>query len=126
MARRVLTPSKGCDQWIKADVLTLALFSDADSLRKHGLIAEGWSKRPPTIPALHFDDRFRRSERKSQKDKGLAGSRWCGHFCRYTESKANYVYLRGFGHLPGGSETQIRDYLMRLCRNVSGLQSGAR
>lgn len=32
---------------LKADVVSLALFPDVDSLRKRGLIAEGWSKRLP-------------------------------------------------------------------------------
>jgi len=31
----------------KADVVTLGLFSDVDSLRKHGLIAAGWQERLP-------------------------------------------------------------------------------
>jgi sulfate transport system substrate-binding protein len=32
---------------LPADVVTLALHSDVDALRKHGLIAEGWERRLP-------------------------------------------------------------------------------
>jgi sulfate/thiosulfate transport system substrate-binding protein len=35
------------DGQLPADVVTLGLYSDIDSLRKRGLIAEGWSKRLP-------------------------------------------------------------------------------
>ena len=59
----------------KADVVSLALPSDVDALRKRGLIAVRLAE-PSAEPfgPLHLDDRLRRPERQSAGDPRLARS----------------------------------------------------
>ncbi len=60
-----------------ADVVTLAVHSDIDALRKRGLIAEGWEKRLPNDSfALHVDDRVRRTAGGTRRTF-TTGRTWC-------------------------------------------------
>ncbi len=59
----------------KADVVSLALPSDVDALRKRGLIAPDWQKRLPNHSCpLHVDDCVRRPQGQSIGDPRLARS----------------------------------------------------
>ncbi|BDB39825.1 hypothetical protein IWGMT90018_02710 [Mycobacterium kiyosense] len=58
----------------KADVVSLALSSDIDTLAKRGLVAANWRQRlPQQLGALHVDHRLPGPEGKSQRRSRLAG-----------------------------------------------------
>src|ERR1700722_14928472 len=118
---------------LKADVVTLALFPDVDSLRKRGLIAEGWSKRLP-----HDSQPFtstivfvvRRGNPKHIRDWPDLAGRYVSVVTPSPKSSGNgkLSVLAAFGSVVyrGGSEEQARDYLARLYQHVPVLDSGAR
>ena len=60
---------------LDADVVTLALWTDTDAIRKKGLIKEGWEERlPERVAAVLLDDRVRGAQGQSQGDPRLARS----------------------------------------------------
>jgi sulfate/thiosulfate-binding protein len=118
---------------LKADVVTLALFPDVDSLRKHGLIAEGWSKRLP-----HDSQPFtstivfvvRKGNPKKIRDWPDLASSDVSVITPSPKTSGNgkLSVLAAWGSVVyrGGSEAQAQEYLTRLYQHVSGLESGAR
>ena len=60
---------------LDADVVTLALWSDVDAIRRKGLLADNWETRlPGRSPALFLHGGFRRPQRQSARHPRLAGS----------------------------------------------------
>jgi sulfate/thiosulfate-binding protein len=118
---------------LSADIVTLALPTDVDVLRKQGLVADGWAQRLPHDSApwtstivfvvrrgnpLHIRDWpdlvrpgvsvITPNPKTSGNGKLSLLGTWGSVICR------------------GGSEKQARDYLRRLYRHVLVLDTGAR
>jgi sulfate/thiosulfate transport system substrate-binding protein len=118
---------------LKADVVTLALFPDVDSLQKHGLIAEGWSKRLP-----HDSQPFsstivfvvRKGNPKHIRDWPDLVGRDVSVITPSPRTSGNgkLSVLAAYGSViyRGGTEAQARAYLTRLYEHVPVLDSGAR
>jgi sulfate/thiosulfate-binding protein len=118
---------------LKADVVTLALFPDVDALRKHGLIAEGWSQRlqhdsQPFTSTIVFV--VRKGNPKHIRDWPDLVGRDVSVITPNPKTSGNgkLSVLAAFGSViyRGGSDAQARDYLARLYRHVPVLVSGAR
>jgi sulfate transport system substrate-binding protein len=118
---------------LKADVVTLALWSDTDALRKEGLLADGWEDRLPnrSLP-YHSTIVFvvRKGNPKGIKDwpdliqpgvEVITPS-------PKTSGNGKLSFLAAWGAVRhrGGSEDQARDYVTRLYRQTLVLDSGAR
>lgn len=119
---------------LAADVVTLALSYDIDTLQKAGLIKDGWQKRLPNNSSPYTSTIVfvvRKGNPKGIKDwpdlvkPGVAvitanpktggGARW------------NYLAAWGYARrLPGGSDAAAKDFVTRLYKNVPILDSGAR
>jgi sulfate transport system substrate-binding protein len=118
---------------LKADIVTLALFPDVDSLRRRGLIAEGWSKRLP-----HDSQPFtstivfvvRRGNPKNIRDWPDLANRDVAVITPSPKTSGNgkLSVLAAFGSViyRGGTEEQARNYLARLYRHVAVLDAGSR
>jgi sulfate/thiosulfate transport system substrate-binding protein len=118
---------------LAADVVTLALFSDVDTLSKRGLIAPGWSKRLPhesqpwssTIVfvvrqgnprKIHdWPDLLQRGLLVITPDPKTSGN-----------GKLSVLAAWGSVIHRGGTEAQAREYVRRLYENVPVLDAGAR
>ncbi len=118
---------------LEADVVTLALAYDIDAIAKAGLLSPTWQARLPynsspytsTIVLL-----VRKGNPKAIRDwadlarpgvsvitpnpKTSGGARW------------NYLAAWGAAHKRGGDDSQARDLLGKLFRNVPVLDTGAR
>lgn len=120
---------------LKADVVTLALAYDIDAIAEKGnLLAPDWQKRFPNNSAPYNSTILflvRKGNPKGIKDwndlvrpgigvvtpnpKTSGGARW------------NYLAAWGFAlGKPGGDEAHAREFVGRLFKNVSVLDSGAR
>ena len=119
---------------LEADVVTLALAYDIDSLADAGLIDENWQSKladnsSPYTSTIVF--LVRKGNPKAIKDwndlikpdvkvitanpKTGGGARW------------NYLAAWGYAlKQPGGSEAKAKDFVQRLYKNVPVLDSGAR
>ena len=118
----------------EADVVTLALFSDIDLVRKRGLIAEGWPSRLPNHSSPYTSTIVfvvRKGNAKGIHDwddltkpgtvvvapnpKTSGGARW--------------AYLAAWGYAlqkPSGSDATAREFVRKLYKNIPVLDSGAR
>ena len=119
---------------LSADVVTLALAYDIDEIRKAGLIAEGWQQRlqdnssPYTSTIIFL---VRKGNPKNIKDwndlikpgvsvitpnpKTSGGARW--------------NFLAAWGYVlkqPDGSPEKAKDFVTKLYKNVTVLDTGAR
>ncbi|HXM40264.1 MAG TPA: sulfate ABC transporter substrate-binding protein [Bryobacteraceae bacterium] len=118
---------------LDADVVTLALYSDVDALRKQGLLPDGWAKRLPHDSApwtstivfvvrkgnpLHIRD----WPDLAAPDVSVITPN------PKTSGNGKLSLLGAWGSViyRGGSEPQARDYLRRLYANVPVLDTGAR
>jgi len=118
---------------VEADVVTLALFSDVDALRKQGLIADGWAKRLPNDSApwtstivfvvrkgnpLHIHD----WPDLIHPDVSVITPN------PKTSGNGKLSFLGAWGSVTyrGGSEEQARDYVRQLYAHVQVLDTGAR
>jgi sulfate transport system substrate-binding protein len=118
---------------LEADVVTLALWSDTDAVRKKGLINDGWEERLPahSLPysstivfvvrrgnpkGIHdWPDLVRGDVRVITPSPKTSGN-----------GKLSYLAARGSVRHGGGSEREARDYIRRLYGHVPVLDSGAR
>jgi sulfate transport system substrate-binding protein len=118
---------------LDADVVTLALFSDVDALRKQGLLTDGWWKRLPHNSAPWTSTIVfvvRKGNPLGIRDwPDLAGPA-VGVITPNPKTSGNgkLTLLGAWGSViyRGGSETQARDYLRRLYARVEVLDAGAR
>ncbi|WP_395623149.1 sulfate ABC transporter substrate-binding protein [Sphingomonas daechungensis] len=118
---------------LPADVVTLALAYDIDSIADKKLIAPNWQKRLPNNSSPYYSTivfLVRKGNPKGIKDwddlvkpgvkvitpnpKTSGGARW------------NYLAAWGYARQKYGSVAKAREYLTRLFRNVPVLDSGAR
>jgi sulfate/thiosulfate-binding protein len=118
---------------LKADVVTLALWSDIDQIRKQGLVAEGWEERLPNRSLPYYSTIVfvvRKGNPKGIKD-------WPDLVQPGVEiitpnpitgggAKLNLLAAWGSVVLRGGSEAEAIEYLTKLYRQVPVLDSGAR
>jgi sulfate transport system substrate-binding protein len=118
---------------LEADVVTLALWSDTDALRKKGLLAEGWEDRLPHRSLPYFSTIVfvvRKGNPKGIKDwpdlvqPGVEvvtpNPKTSGN------GKLSFLAAWGAVRYRGGSEDEARDFVTRLYRQVPVLDSGAR
>jgi sulfate transport system substrate-binding protein len=118
---------------LEADIVTLALWSDTDAVRKKGLIRDGWEQRLPGRSLPYFSTIVfvvRRGNPKAVRDwpdlvrEGVRvitpGPKTSGN------GKLSYLAARGSVLYAGGSEADAEDYVRRLYARVPVLDSGAR
>jgi sulfate transport system substrate-binding protein len=118
---------------LRADVVTLALFSDVDALRKQGLIADGWQKRlphdsQPWSSTIVFVVR-QGNPRHIRDWPDLVGPDVSVITPNpKTSGNGKLAALAAWGSViyRGGSEKAARDYLRRLYEHVVVLDTGAR
>jgi sulfate/thiosulfate-binding protein len=118
---------------LEADVVTLALWSDTDAIRKHGLITEGWEERLPNR-SLPYTSTIvfvvRKGNPKGIKDwpdlvqsdvKVITPN-------PKTSGNGRMSFLAAWGAVTnrGGGEEQARAYVAELYRRVPVLDTGAR
>jgi sulfate transport system substrate-binding protein len=118
---------------LAADVVSLALPSDIDLLRKHGLISNGWSDRLPNH-SQPFTSMIvfvvRKGNPKAIKDWPDLVRPGISVITPNPKTSGNgkLSLLAAWGSIiyRGGTEAQARDYLKRLYQNVPVLGTGAR
>lgn len=119
---------------LSADVVTLALAYDIDAIAEHGLIAKDWQGRLPHNSAPYTSTvvfLVRKGNPKGIQDWGdlvqegisvitpnpktSGGARW------------NYLAAWAWGSKKyGGDESKVEEFITRLYKNVTVLDSGAR
>ena len=118
---------------LQADVVTLALAGDIDSIAKQGLIAPNWQSRLPNNSTPYYSTivlLVRKGNPKHIRDWGdlirpdvkvitpnpktSGGARW------------NYLAAWGYARKTYGSDAKAREYMTKLFHNVPILDSGAR
>ncbi len=118
---------------LEADVVTLALWSDTDALRRFGLIQEGWEERLPNR-SLPYTSTIvfvvRRGNPKGIKswDDLVQGDVQIITPNPKTSGNGRMSFLAAWGAVlqRGGSEEQARAYVTELYRRVPVLDTGAR
>jgi sulfate/thiosulfate transport system substrate-binding protein len=118
---------------LEADVVTLALYSDVDALRKQGLLNDGWSKRLPhdsspwTSTIVFVVRKGNPLHIRDWPDLVGAGVRVVTPNPK-TSGNGKLSLLAAWGSVicRGGNEQLARDYVRRLYRQVLVLDTGAR
>jgi sulfate/thiosulfate transport system substrate-binding protein len=118
---------------LPADVVTLAVYSDTDALRKRGLLAEGWSKRLPN-DSLPYTSSIvfvvRKGNANGIKDwPDLVRDRIAVVTpSPKTSGNGKLSFLAAWGAVlhAGGDEQAARAFVQRLYEHVVVLDSGAR
>jgi sulfate transport system substrate-binding protein len=118
---------------LEADVVSLALWSDTDAIRRAGLIREGWEERLPNQSAPYYSTIVfvvRQGNPKQVRDwRDLTRSdvqvitpspKTSGN------GKLSFLAAWGSVLLRGGSQEQARQYVRQLYHNTPVLESGAR
>src|SRR5437660_104177 len=118
---------------LDADVVTLALFSDTDAIRKKGLIDEGWVERLPHRSLPYFSTIVfvvRKGNPKAIRDWPDLVRPGVSIITPNPKTSGNgkLSFLAAWGSVidRGGSVVEARDYVTRLYRQVAVLDSGAR
>jgi sulfate transport system substrate-binding protein len=118
---------------LPADVVTLALYSDVDALRKQGLVADGWARRLPN-DSQPFTSTIvfvvRAGNPKAIRDWPDLVTPGVTVITPDPKTSGNgkLTVLAAWGSVVqrGGSEQDARDYLKRLFEHVPILGAGAR
>jgi sulfate/thiosulfate transport system substrate-binding protein len=116
-----------------ADVVTLGLYSDVDALRKHGLIADGWSERLPnhsqpyTSTIVFVVRRDNPKRIRDWPDLLHPGVQIITPNPK-TSGNGKLSALAAWGAIVsrGGSEADARSYLEQFYQHVPVLDEGAR
>lgn len=116
-----------------ADVVTLAMYSDVDALRKRGLLAEGWSRRLPfdSLPytsTIVFVVRKGNPRHIRDWDDLTAGDVSVITPNPKTSGNGKLSFLAAWGSVlhRGGTESQARAFVRDLYGHVAVLETGAR
>ncbi|MES2263806.1 MAG: sulfate ABC transporter substrate-binding protein [Pseudomonadota bacterium] len=119
---------------LDADVVTLALAYDIDSVAEHGLLQKNWQKKlahnsTPYSSTIVF--LVRKGNPKGIKDWNDLIKPGIGVITPNpkTSGGARWNYLAAWGYAlkqPGGSEASAKDFVGKLFKNVPVLDSGAR
>jgi sulfate transport system substrate-binding protein len=118
---------------LEADVVTLALWSDTDALRKKGLLADAWEERLPnrSLPYLStivfVVRKGNPKEIKDWPDLVRDGVQVVTPNPK-TSGNGKLSFLAAWASVVqrGGSEEQAREYVTQLYRRVPVLDAGAR
>lgn len=127
------TQARAVIDGLEADVVTLALWSDTDAIRKKGLIADGWEDRLPNRSLPYFSTIVfvvRKGNPKAIRD-------WpdlLGPEVKIvtpnpkTSGNGKLSFLAAWGSVieRGGSEAEARRFVTQLYERVPVLDSGAR
>lgn len=119
---------------LRADVVTLALAYDVDSIAQRGLIARNWQTRLPNNSAPYTSTMIflvRRGNPWRIRDWGDLVRNGISVVTPNpkTSGGARWNYLAAWGYAlrqQGGNATTARDFIQRLYRNVPVLDTGAR
>jgi len=119
---------------LRADVVTLALAYDVDSIAQRGLIACNWQTRLPNNSAPYTSTMIflvRRGNPWRIRDWGDLVRNGISVVTPNpkTSGGARWNYLAAWGYAlrqQGGNATTARDFIQRLYRNVPVLDTGAR
>ena len=117
-----------------ADVVTLALSYDIDTLQRAGLVNSGWQKRLPDNSSPYTSTIVfvvRRDNPKGIKDWADLAKPGVAVITANpkTGGGARWNYLAAWGYaltMPGGSPAAAKDFVTKLYKNVPILDSGAR
>jgi sulfate/thiosulfate transport system substrate-binding protein len=127
------TQARAVIDGLEADVVTLALWSDTDAIRKKGLIRPGWEERLPRHSLPYFSTIVfvvRKGNPKNVHDwPDLVrdGVRVITPSPK-TSGNGKLSFLAAWGSVihAGGSEQAAEDYVRRVYERVPVLDSGAR
>lgn len=118
---------------LEADVVTLALWSDTDALRKKGLIKDGWQERLPEHSLPYFSTIVfvvRKDNPKAIKDWSDLVKPGVEVITPNPKTSGNgrLSFLAAWGAVRqrGGSEEEARDFVVRLYQHTPVLDNGAR
>ncbi len=118
---------------LEADVVTLALWSDTDVLRKKGLIRDGWEERLPEHSLPYFSTIVfvvRKGNPKSIHDWPDLVKPGVEVVTPNPKTSGNgrLSFLAAWGAVRqrGGSEDEARDFVTRLYQHTPVLDNGAR
>ena len=127
------TQARAVIDGLEADVVTLALWSDTDALRKKGLLADGWEGRLPHRSLPYYSTIVfvvRKGNPKAIRDwpdlvrPGVEvvtpNPKTSGN------GKLSFLAAWGAALRRGGSETDARAFVTQLYQRVPVLDSGAR
>ncbi|HEY7328661.1 MAG TPA: sulfate ABC transporter substrate-binding protein [Gemmataceae bacterium] len=118
---------------LEADVVTLALWSDTDALRKKGLIKDDWEERLPNRSLAYFSTivfvvrKANPKEIKDWPDLVKAGVEVITPNPK-TSGNGRLSFLAAWGAVRerGGSEEDARDFVTKLYQHTPVLDNGAR
>ncbi len=118
---------------LEADVVTLALWSDTDALRKKGLIKDGWEERLPNHSLAYFSTIVfvvRKGNPKGIKDWPDLIKPGVEVITPNPKTSGNgrLSFLAAWGAVRenGGSEQDAHDYVTKLYQHTPVLDNGAR
>jgi len=118
---------------LAADVVTLALPSDIESLHKYGLISDGWQKKFPHDSQPYYSTIVfvvRKNNPKNIKDWPDLTAPGIEIVTPNPKTSGNgkLSFLAAWGSViyRGGNEDQARDLVIKLYRNVTTMGVGAR
>lgn len=118
---------------LEADVVTLALWSDTDAIRRQGLIADGWEKRLPHGSLPYYSTIVFVVRKGNPKGvKGWDDLRKPGVSIitpnPKTSGNGRLSFLAAWGAIlhRGGTEDDARAFVIELYRRVPVLDQGAR
>jgi len=114
---------------LQADVVTLALWSDTDAVRKAGLIEPGWDQKPYALPyysTIVFV--VRQGNPKNIRDWDDLPNADVITPNPKTSGNGKWSFLALWGSIVwrGGSEEQAREYVTRVFQRVPVLDAAAR
>jgi sulfate/thiosulfate transport system substrate-binding protein len=118
---------------LEADVVTLALWSDTDALRKKGLIKDGWEERLPNRSLAYFSTIVfvvRKGNPKGIKDWPDLIKPGVEVITPNPKTSGNgrLSFLAAWGAVRqnGGSDADARDFVAKLYHHTPVLDNGAR
>jgi sulfate transport system substrate-binding protein len=127
------TQARAVIDGLEADVVTLALYSDTDAIRKKGLISERWAERFPHESLPYFSTIVfvvRKSNPKGIKDWPDLVREGISIVTPNPKTSGNgkLSFLAAWGSVirRGGSEKEAREYVAKLYHQTPVLDSGAR
>jgi sulfate transport system substrate-binding protein len=127
------TQARAVIDGLDADVVTLALWSDTDAIRKKGLIQKGWEERLPNRSVAYFSTIVfvvRQGNPKGIKDWPDLVRPGIEIITPNPKTSGNgkLSFLAAWGSViaRGGSEPEAREFVTQLYQHVPVLDSGAR
>ena len=118
---------------LPADVVSLALWSDVDAIRKKGLIGDGWADRLPHRSVAFYSTIVfvvRKSNPKNIHDWADLVQEGVGVITPNPKTSGNgrLSFLAAWGAIRarGGSDQDAEEYVRKLYGNVLALDTGAR